>query len=276
MLKTVLKIALGDLLLAAAAAAFLLPNGLMATGSTGLALILARLCPLDVPAAVALINAAAFLLGLLLLGRRFAMTTLLSTVLYPISLDIVQHFLTRPLVEDMLTACIGAALLSGLGVGLVIGSGASTGGMDIPAILFSRWTGVPVATCLCAMDMLILLGQAVSSAPDRIVYGMLTALMIGVVVDKVIVIGAGQAQVLIVSPRYREIGACIRNEVDRGMTFVEICTGYEGRRQQAVLSVVTHRELPRLREKALSIDPEAFVIITDVKTVHGRGSTMAR
>ena len=91
-----------------------------------------------------------------------------------------------------------------------------------------------------------------------------------------IVIEGGQGQVLIVSARFPVIGACIRNEVDRGMTFVEICTGYEGRRQQAVLSVVTHRELPRLRERALSIDPEAFVIITDVKTVHGRGSTMAR
>lgn len=275
-MKVVLKIAAGNLLLAVAVAAFLLPNELMATGSTGLALVLTQFCPLEVSAAVAVINTAAFLLGLVFLGRRFAMSTLLSTVLYPLFLDLLQRFFQGPVVQDTLTACISAALLSGLGVGLVIKSGASTGGMDIPAILLNRRTGAPVATVLCATDVLVLLGQALTAPPEKVVYGILTALAISAVVNKVIMSGTGQVQVLIISPKYQEIGACICGDVDRGMTFVDICTGYQRKRQQAVLSVVTHRELPTLNAKVLSIDPTAFMVVTDAYKVHGKGFTMAR
>ena len=235
-----------------------------------------QFCPLEIPAAVAVINATTFLLGLIFLGRRFAMSTLLSTVLYPLFLNLLQYFFQGPIVRDTLTACASAALLSGLGVGLVIKGGASTGGMDIPAILLNRHTGVPVATILCATDVLVLLGQALTAPAEKVVYGILTALAISAVVNKVIMSGTGQVQVLIISPKYQEIGACICGDMDRGMTLVDISTGYKREQQQAVLSVVTHRDLPTLNAKVLDIDPTAFIVITDAYKVHGKGFTMAR
>lgn len=217
-----------------------------------------------------------FLLGLIFLGRHFAMSTLLSTVLYPLFLNVFQLFFHGPVVRDTLTACISAALLSGLGVGLVIKSGASTGGMDILAILLNRRTGIPVATVLCITDMLVLLGQTLTAPAEKVVYGILTALAISATINKVIMSGAGQVQVLIISPKYQEIGACICGDVDRGVTFVDICTGYKRERQQAVLSVVTYRELPKLNAKVLAIDPSAFMVITNAYKVHGKGFTTVR
>lgn len=271
-----LQIGVGNLLLALAVSAFLLPNGLMATGSTGFALALSQAAPLEVSTLVALINASAFAAGLLGLGRRFAMSTALSTVLYPLFLRLFQLWITGPLVQDTLLACISAAALSGLGVGLVIRSGASTGGMDIPALLLQKRAGIPVARTLCALDVLALLSQAVSAPAEQLIYGVLTAVLISIVVNKVVISGTGEVQVLIISPRYEDIGAGIRREVDRGMTLVEVETGYLREKQKAVLSVVTHRELPRLNRAALAVDPTAFIVVTSAYKVHGRGFSLER
>jgi len=275
-MKVVLKIAGGNLLLALAVAAFLLPNQLMATGSTGLALVITHWVPLELSVTVAAINVAAFLLGLVFLGWRFAMTTLLSTVLYPFLLSFVQPFFPTPVVQDTLTACICAALLSGAGVGLVIRSGASTGGTDIPAILLNRRFGVPVAVVLCTIDILVLIGQTFITTPDRVLYGVLTAIMISAVSNKVITGGNGQVQMLIISPKFQEINTAICGEMDRGSTLVDVCTGYQRTRQQAVLSVVPHRDLPTLQAKVLSIDPTAFIVITAAHKVYGKGFTLDR
>lgn len=275
-MKLLLKIALGNLLLALGAAAFLLPNRLMATGSTGLALALAQVLPLEVAHMVAAINAVTFLLGLLCLGRRFAMTTLVSTVLFPAFLWLCQRLITGPVVQDTLLACVSAALLSGCGVGLVIKCGASTGGVDIPAILLSRRTGLPVAAFLCGLDVLALLGQCRSATPEKLVYGILTALMISLVVNKVIMTGSGAIQVLIISPKYEEISRCICGEIDRGMTFIEVCTGFCRTPQRAVLSVIAQRDLHMLNTRVLALDPTAFIVVTNVYKVHGKGFSLSR
>ena len=273
---TLLQIAAGNLLLALAVAAFLLPNGLIATGSTGFALALAQVVPLEVSTLVALINIVTFVAGFVGLGKRFAMSTALSTVLYPIFLRLLQHLITGPVVHDTLLSCISAAALSGLGVGLVIRSGASTGGMDIPALLLQRRAGIPVARTLCALDVLALLCQAVSTPVEQLIYGVLTAVLISGVVNKVVISGTGTVQVLIISPRYEDIGTCIQRQVDRGMTLVDIETGYLREKQKAVLSVVTHRELPLLNRAVLAVDPTAFIVVTDAFRVHGRGFSLER
>lgn len=132
-IRSVGVVVLGNAILTFAIAAFVLPNRLISGGVTGIALVFEHFFAMDVSAGVAVANEVLFLAGAVVLGKKFALTTLLSTVLYPVflslfrQLDVLQH-----LTQDTLLAALYAGILMGAGMGLVIREGSSTGGMDIP------------------------------------------------------------------------------------------------------------------------------------------------
>ena len=132
-LGDLLAILLGNAVYALAVAAFILPNGLITGGSTGLALVARQLWGVPVETFVACFNPLMFLLGLAALGRRFALTTLVSSFWYPLIFGFFQRIPGVPfLTQDKLLAVVCAGGMIGLGIGIVIRAGASTGGMDIP------------------------------------------------------------------------------------------------------------------------------------------------
>ena len=150
----------GNSLYALAVVLFILPNGLITGGTTGIALVLNHLFSIPITIFVSVFNLLMFLLGAIILGKKFAITTLISTFYYPFILGVFQRiFGMNSITEDHLLATIFAGAMIGIGIGIVIKVGASTGGMDIPPLVLNKEFHIPIAVSLYAFDFAILLAQ---------------------------------------------------------------------------------------------------------------------
>lgn len=278
MLRKTAVILLGNCIYALAVAYFILPVGLITGGTTGIAIFVQHYTGLEVSLFVSVFNLAMFLLGAWLLGRQFALTTLLSTFTYPVFLHLMERLAdyTGPLSSDPMLCTIFAGLLIGAGIALVIQEGASTGGMDIPPLVIHRKTGISVAFLLYAFDVLILLMQMTFSDREQVLYGILLVCIYSFALEEFLLLGKSRVQIKIISEKYQEINEAILHQLDRGTTLFEIEGGYKRKEMYAVLTVVNRRELFRVNDLAKQIDPEAFIIIGQVKEVRGRGFTAGK
>lgn len=276
-LKMIGFMILGNAILAMGTAAFVVPNGLISGGVTGIGLILQRLFGLPVDIGVFAADGVLFLLGAAVMGKAFAATIILSTIVYPTFFSLFGKipFLTN-LTDDKLMAAIYAGLLMGAGIGLVIKVGGSTGGMDIPPIILHKLFGLSIPVMISVGDILLLLVQAFYSSTEQVLYGILVVMLTSIVIDKVLIMGQKQTQVMVISPEYERINQAIHQKIDRGSTLIHATSGLEKQEQKVVLSVISNRQLNDLNELILQIDPQAFVIANDVNEVKGRGFTLSK
>ena len=268
---------LGNAIFAFGVAAFILPGGFLSGGTTGIALLLQYALGVPVVVTVWGINLGMLLLGWIALDKQFALTTILSSVCYPLFLGIFQRLLAGiHLTSDTLLCACFAGALGGAGVGLVLRMGASSGGMDIPPLILNKHTGISVSVFLYLFDTIILLSQAFFSDLEKILYSILITFLTSLVINKVMLMGKSQVQVMIISEKYQQINAAIQTNLDRGSTFLRSITGHLQKDQLIVLSVLSPRELPHLNRLVSQIDPMAFMTVTPVNEVKGRGFTLKK
>lgn len=273
--KTILWTLLGNTIYCLGVVMFALPLKLITGGTTGLGLIANHLWNIPVEYFAAIFNILMFGVAFWVLGKQFALTAVISTFYFPIILGVLQQVEgLQNFTTDPLLGAIFAGLLVGVGVGVVIRAGASTGGVDIPPLVLNKKLGISVSVGLYAMDFLILLGQMVFRDKEQILYGLLMVIIYTVVMDKVLVSGKSQMQVKIISNKYEEINEMIQREMDRGTTFLKSESGYLRKDSMTILTVVSNREIAKLNQKVLQIDPKAFMIINQVNEVMGRGFTL--
>ena len=276
-LTNLLMIVLGNAIYVLAVYMFLVPNNLITGGSTGIALFVNRLtgCPVSVFSGI--FNVAMFAAGWWVLGRTFALTTLISTVVSPLIMAVLERMPDIGIVTDTpMLAVIFGGLMIGAGIGMVIRAGASTGGMDIPPLILNRKWNINVSVSLYVFDFVILLTQMATADTLGILYGILLVLVYTIVLDKVLALGASRMQVQIISAKYEEINRALLRVHDFGTTLFHATTGYLGNEWMAIMTVVNARDLPRLNECVLDIDPEAFIVVGSINEVKGRGYTLEK
>ena len=276
--KFLLSVLLGNAMLAFAVCAFVVPYGIMLGGSSGIALTVQHFLPkLPLSVITAIVNILLFFLGWIFLGKKFALTTLLSTVIYPLELAVFELLPVADLFkEDILVCGVICGILIGLGIGLVVRAGGSTGGMDIPPCIVNKYFGVPVGTALLFFDSAIVLMQVAFRGIDNVLMSILVIALTSVTINRTLMSGERKVQILIISPEYEQIRQMILDKMDCGVTMLDIETGYEGNTQKAILSVVYSRMYPQIRDAALKLDSQAFVIASEVTNVNGRGYTLER
>ena len=269
------SILFGNALYSLAVALFLEPSGLITGGATGIALAIGRLTGLPVSGLLLFINLAMLVWGWAVLGRAFALNTLASSVLSPAFLDLFDGLLAgRVLTEDIFLCTVFSGLGIGVALGLVIRSGASTGGLDIPPLVLNKWFKLPVSATMLTFDIAVLLMQAVFSPVQQVLYGVVMVLIHTIVMDKMLMLGASRTEVKIVSSQSDAICAAILAQLDRGVTILHGEGGYTREPSAVLLSIVSNRELPRLEKLAHSIDPNCFLIVSHVTEVSGRGFSL--
>lgn len=271
-IKNIIGILIGNTIYALAVAMFILPNNLITGGTTGMALFLNTTLNISVTLFVSIFNVCMFLLGWKILGKKFALTTLISSFYYPFILGILENIFKNEIMSnDTLLCVIFAGIMIGAAIGLVIRCGASTGGMDIPPLILNKKLGIPISISMYGFDFLILLGQMLIRKREMVFYGILLVLIYTIVLDKVLVIGKSQIQVKIVSSKFDQINDMIINKLDRGSTLIHSETGFMHNKYPIVLTVVNNRELTLLNNYVYQIDSDAFMIINKVNEVRGKG-----
>lgn len=274
-IKKVFLVLLGNTIYCSGIVAFILPLGLISGGTTGLGLIVEHYFNVPVEVFAAVFNLFMFVIAWFVLGPSFALTTMISTFYFPTILAVLQQIeALQTLTTDPMLATVCAGLLIGVGIGIVIRAGASTGGVDIPPLVLNKKLGIPIPVGLYACDFVILIGQMIFRDREKTLYGILLVVIYTFVMDKVLVSGRSQVEVKIISKKYMEINEAIQQRLDRGSTFLKGETGYLREEAMVVMTVVSNREIARLNQLVLDIDPKAFVIINEAKEVMGRGFTL--
>ena len=277
MVKSAVAVVGGNMLYALMVKLFLLPAGLVTGGTTGLALIAEKLWNVPISGCVFVFNVVMLIIGWVVLGKAFALTTITSSVLYPLFLEICNLLLgDLVLTQDPMLCTVFFGVGIGGALGIVIRSGAATGGMDIPPLVLNKFFRLPVSVGLYTFDFCILLAQLFFSPAENVLYGIVMTLLYSIVIDKMLLLGQSRTELKIVSTKSEQITQAIMNQVDRGVTLLHGRGGYLGNETELVLTVISNRELVKVERLVHQIDPECFVVVSRVSEVRGRGFSLSK
>lgn len=267
----------GNIIFALSIKLFILPANLISCGTTGIGLVVDHLTDIPMSAFILVFNIVMLALGWAILGRKFAMTTIFSSIFYPVALEFLNRALGDFVItENLLLQTVFGGLCMGLSLGLVIRGGASTGGMDIPPLIINKFFHIPVSATLWIFDFIIMLCQLSFHPLEDLLYGVLLIISVSVSLNKVMLFGTSRTEIKIMSEKSEDIRQAILLEVDRGCTVLHGEGGYRGNSLNVILSVVSNHELPKIERVAREIDPGCFVIVSRVSEVWGRGFTTAK
>lgn len=272
LIKSNIKILLGNLIYALGIVLFIIPGGLITGGTTGIGLALKNAFGLDVSIVIGIFNVLMFILGYIFFGKKFALGTTVSTVSYPIFLFILEKIIGDfELTNDILICTIFGGLLLGISIALIIRTGGSTGGIDIPLLILQNKTGLPLSKSLYVVDSIILLLQSFFTSRIGVLYGILLVIIYTYTIDKFLSSGEIRNELEIVSEKHQEIKEKIMSDLDRGVTIYHGETGKLGKKINILIVVVSPREVFFAEKLILGIDPEAFIINHRITHVQGRG-----
>lgn len=262
-------IVMGCVIGGAAYPLFLVPNNIAPGGVTGVATIFNYLWSWPVGITSMVLNLPLFLIGYKSMGGIFAFRSLVATVLFSLFIDLLQ---LPPLTDDPLLASVYGALVLGLGLGLIMRGGATTGGSDMVArMVHKRFPIVSVGIFLFLIDCAVILCAAFTMSADAALYALICIFVSARVIDLVLA-GLGSAKAcFIISKRSQAISQRIMEEMDRGCTLLSATGAYSGEQRTVVLSVVSMSEVIPLKRIVKQEDAKAFVFITDTHETLGEG-----
>ena len=270
--KMIWGVLFGNILYTLTVKFFLLPADMMSSGTTGIALVVNHFTGLDISVFIFCFNVTMLIVGYFCIGKQFALTTIASSVIYPVTLGILNRaFPDIYITKDPLLSALFTGIGLGIALGIVIRSGASTGGMDIPPLVLKKYLNIPVSVSLYVFDFIIIMSQAYYHTAEDLLYGIILLIVTSVMLDKTLLFGATKTEVKIVSRHSDKIKKEILTNIDRGVTVLYGEGGYSGNKYDILLSVLSNYELAKVQRIVREIDPEAFIIISHVKEVMGRG-----
>jgi uncharacterized membrane-anchored protein YitT (DUF2179 family) len=266
-LWNLLLITLGSLVCAVAINGILIPNQFVSGGITGVALILHYLMSgLPVGVAYLLLNIPLYALGWLYVGKRFFWYSLAGLVIF--SLAVMLPLPVVP-VRDRILAALLAGIITGGGSGIILRSRGSAGGLDILSVALLMRFSFRLGSTVLAFNCCVLLYAAVRFSLESALYALVYMFVTSRVLNLVVTGWSQRKAVMIISAHWEEINRHIIERLRRGVTIVEGKGGFSGQPTRILYTVITFRELSRLKSAIRSIDPEAFVVVTETLEVMG-------
>lgn len=274
--KEFLLVIVGNLLVALGVGVFIIPNNILSGGLAGVAIALYPIFHIEPQLMITILTVGFFIFGGLVLGKNFAIKTLVSAITYPIFINLMAEVMEGVLItENAILASIYGGVIVGVGIGLVFRTGASTGGMDIPPLVIHKYTNIPLATLVMITDALtVLLGVATHSIEAALI-GILSVWASGYVIDKTLTFGGESTKsIMIISDHHKELLEKIHTDLDRGATLINAVGGFSGDHRMIILVVIMNTQYPLLNKIVMNTDPNAFMIATDAMEVKGNGFTV--
>ncbi len=274
-LKTILMILAGNFLVAAAAVLFILPENILCGGVTTVAIVLNTFIPLSRVTLITVINTSLYIVGAIFLGKKFALSALLSTFVYPLFISLLSMVDLAPFSKvDPILAALYAGILSGAGLGLVFRVEASTGGMDIPALIIHKYVWIPQGQSVMIVDALTILSGVFAFGLNSVLTGLIAVMASSFMINRMQTLGSQPAQnVIIISEKWDQIQSYLLNTLDRGVTILEGEGAWSHEKRPVLMCVIRTRQYAALQRGIEKIDPHAFIIVSDVHEVRGSGFT---
>ncbi len=250
---------------------FLIPNDIAPGGFTGIGQLFNAICGINVGTVIMILNVPLFLLGLKSVGIKFTILSLASTVALSLMIDYMPVWYTC---GDLVLSSIFGGILTGVGFGLILRGGSSTGGTDMLAkIVHERFRSFKVGVVMFGVDFIVVAASMFVFDMTRAMYAIISLFISTRVMDFVID-GLNTAKAyFVISRNSQEISRRVLGEMDRGVTALKGRGQYSGDDIDVLLCVVPRLEVPRLKRIIVECDDKAFVIATDVREALGEGFT---
>ena len=267
-----ITVVVGTFILAIAVETFIIPYRILSGGVAGIAVALHPILHISATLIANSVLIILLIIGSFILGKEFLKNTVLSCIAYPIFTSILNGRVN--VVVDPILASLYGGLIAGAGVGIVLKTGASTGGMDIPPLIINKLTGIKLSTLVLITDFLtVLLGLFVYDL-SAVLLGLVSVFASSAAISKVLTInGTVSKAVQIISVKYEDILKEIDAQLERCATLLQGYGSYTGEEKRIILCVVSDRQYGTLIEIVKEIDPSAFIITTDATDMHGEGFT---
>ncbi|MBN2390268.1 MAG: YitT family protein [Anaerolineae bacterium] len=261
----------GSVIVAANVPLFLEPNHVVSTGVTGIGMLAYYLWGWPIGLVTLLLNIPLLLAGIRWGGGlRFFIRTIFAVMVLTVSIDVLNRYLS-PIGGDPLLYTLFGGLLDGIGVGLVLRGRGTTGGMDVGAQLLARHRGMSFGQVLIGINGAILLGAVVVVGIVPVLYALVVNFVSGRVVDFVQE-GVGYARsAVIISDQHTAVRQAILEKLGRGVTQLEARGGYTETARPALYVVVYRTQVTQLKHIIASVDPRAFVVVSEAHEVLGEG-----
>lgn len=263
------QIVLGCLIGGAAYPLFLTPGNIAPGGLTGVAMILNYLLHVPVGTTALILNIPLFILGYKSMGRVFVIRSFVATVLFSLSIDLLQ--IPPMTTEPILGAIFGGAMM-GVGLGLILRGGATTGGTDMIAkMVHQKLPFISTGMFLMIIDFVVVIFAAVCIGTTEALFALICIFVNGRVIDMVMLGLSKNKACFVMSDKWEEISHFILTDMDRGATQLLARGAYSGKERPVLLCVLPPQEVARFKEIVRREDDHAFMFITEAHEALGEG-----
>lgn len=264
-----MMILVGSFITAIAFNLFLVPNHIASGGVSGLSIIVESLFRIEPAYTQWALNIPLFFAGFLVLGRNYAIRSLLGTIVLPLFVFLTKDWSVPT--TDMLLASLYGGIGVGLGLGIVFRGRGSTGGLSTLAQIVQRYTGLSLSVCVVIMDGTVIALAGFILSPEKALYALIGLYITGKFID-MIELGLNYTKVAyIIANKTDEIADAVLSQLDRGLTKLSAQGGYTGDNRMVLMVVVGQSEVTQLKTIVQTLEPTAFVIITNAHEVLGEG-----
>ncbi|MCJ7595510.1 MAG: YitT family protein [Desulfobacterales bacterium] len=261
-------IGLGSALCAVAINGILIPRQFLSGGFTGLALILHYLSPsLPLGGIYFLLNLPNYAFGWKYVGKRFFIYSVAGMLIFSAAIQGIH--VTLPVYDQLLSALL-AGIIVGIGSGIILKSLGSAGGTDILSVILLKLFSVRLGTTILAFNSIILGAAALLLPLEKALYTMIYLYITSYMVNLMVTGLSQRKAVFVISPQWQGISQRIMEDIQRGVTIIEGQGAFSGQEQHILYTVITFRELSRLKTLVRAMDPNAFVVVSDTLEVMGR------
>jgi uncharacterized membrane-anchored protein YitT (DUF2179 family) len=271
--KEYITIIFGLAIYALAWTGFLLPHKITTGGVTGIGALLYFSKGIPVAATYLVINCFLLAISIKIIGLKFCVRTIFGVVVLTVFLSVSQTLIKSPLlVSEPFMACVVGGVLAGLGVGIVFTANGSTGGTDIIAMVVNKYRNVTIGRVMMYCDLIIISSSwFIFHSFDKIVFGLVTLVIMTYFVDFVVNGVRQSVQFLIISHKYEEIAKRINAEAGRGVTVLDGMGWYSKESSKVLMVMARKNESVKIFRIVKQVDSNAFVSQSSVIGVYGKG-----
>lgn len=273
-LKSLFIITIGMAIYCFSWAAFLIPSGIIGGGVSGIGTLIyfASEKTISVGYSYFIINAFLILIALKILGSKFGVKTVYAIIVGSILLSVLPNLIPEPLVNEKFMAAIIGGALSGVGVGITISQGGSSGGTDIIAMIINKYKNISPGRIILYLDIFIIASSyLVFNDVPTIVYGYVVMSITAYAIDMVISGSKQSAQLFIISTEFEKIADEITGNLNRGVSVMDATGWYSKENKKILMVVVRKHEAQTIFKLVKQIDGNAFISMGSVMGVYGLG-----
>lgn len=269
--KSILLIVIGNMITAMAISVFLVPNKIVNGGASGLATIIYYSIGMRPAVANAIINGMLLLAAFVCFGWKFVTKTIFSIGFLTVMIEVFYH--VPPVTNNILLATIFGAVLYGMGIGIVLSQGSTTGGTDILGRLiqykFPQWR---IGKILMGIDFLVIFLSLITfKTTEAVLYGILALFIATTSIDWLFRSLNISKLAFVITDKGKEISEFLVETSPRGVTLINVTGAYTNTAKQMLICALKESELPEFQRKILAKDKHAFLIYSESQQIVGNG-----